>query len=67
MDVFTKFPDPIDMPVPFALLLIAFGLALVLFGLYLFYAWLPVVYGLFGFEINRLLAANGHGSLAAWS
>jgi hypothetical protein len=44
-----------NMPLPFAILLIAFGLALVMFGLYLFYAWLPLFYGLFGFEIGFLL------------
>jgi hypothetical protein len=44
------------MPLLFAILLIAFGIALLLFGLYLFYAWLPVLYGLFGFEIGFLLA-----------
>jgi hypothetical protein len=43
------------MPLPFAILLIAFGLALAMFGLYLFYAWLPLFYGLFGFELGFLL------------
>jgi hypothetical protein len=55
------------MPLPFAILLIAFGLALVMFGLYLFYAWLPLFYGLFGFEIGYLLGDRlvGYGGWAA--
>jgi Domain of unknown function (DUF4203) len=55
------------MPLPFAILLIAFGLALVTFGLYLFYAWLPLFYGLFGFEIGFLLGDRlvGYGGSAA--
>jgi hypothetical protein len=57
------------MPLPFAILLIAFGLALVMFGLYLFYAWLPFFYGLFGFEIgflfgDRLLGYGGSAAVA---
>jgi hypothetical protein len=54
------------MPLPFAILLIAFGLALVMFGLYLFYAWLPFFYGLFGFEIGFLVGDRlvGGGSAA---
>jgi len=53
-----------NMPFPFAILLVAFGLALVMFGLYLFYAWLPLFFGLFGFEVgfllgNRLLGYGG--------
>ena len=51
-----------NMPLPFAILLIAFGLALVMFGLYLFYAWLPLFYGLFGFEIGFLLGHQWVGS-----
>ena len=50
-----------NMPLPFAILLIAFGLALVMFGLYLFYAWLPLFYGLFGFEIGFLLGDRWAG------
>ena len=49
------------MPLPFAILLIAFGLALVMFGLYLFYAWLPLFYGIFGFEIGFLLGDRWAG------
>jgi hypothetical protein len=39
----------------FGVLLILCGLALMAFGLFLFYAWLPILYGLFGFEIGLLL------------
>jgi hypothetical protein len=50
-----------NMPLPFAILLLAFGLALVMLGLYLFYAWLPLFYGLFGFEIGFLLGDRWAG------
>jgi len=39
----------------FGVLLILCGLALMALGLFLFYAWLPILYGLFGFEIGLLL------------
>ena len=39
----------------FGVLLILCGLAIMAFGLFLFYAWLPILYGLFGFEIGLLL------------
>jgi hypothetical protein len=39
----------------FGVLLILCGLAIMAFGLYLFCAWLPILYGLFGFEIGLLL------------
>jgi hypothetical protein len=39
----------------FGVLLILCGLAIMGFGLFLFYAWLPILYGLFGFEIGLLL------------
>jgi hypothetical protein len=35
--------------------MIATGLAIMAFGLFLFYAWLPLVYGLIGFDIGLLL------------
>ena len=38
-----------------ALLLILAGLAIMAFGIFLFYAWLPVLYGLFGLEIGLIL------------
>jgi hypothetical protein len=37
-----------------AILLILAGLAIMSYGIFLFYAWLPVLYGLFGFEIGAL-------------
>ncbi len=39
----------------FGVLLILCGLGIMGFGLHLFYAWLPLFYGLFGFEIGLLL------------
>jgi hypothetical protein len=39
----------------FAVLLILCGFAIMAFGLFLFYAWLPILYGLFGLEIGLLL------------
>ncbi len=38
-----------------ALLLIATGLAIMSYGLFLFYAWLPLLYGLIGLDIGLLL------------
>jgi hypothetical protein len=43
------------MLLSFALLLILCGLAIMGFGLLMFYAWLPLFYGLFGFEIGLLV------------
>jgi hypothetical protein len=37
------------------LLMILTGLAIMAFGLFLFYAWLPLLYGLIGFDIGLLL------------
>ena len=39
----------------FGVLLILCGFAIMAFGLFLFYAWLPILYGLFGLEIGLLL------------
>jgi hypothetical protein len=39
----------------FGVLLILCGFAIMTFGLFLFYAWLPILYGLFGFDIGLLL------------
>jgi hypothetical protein len=39
----------------FAILLVLSGLGIMGFGLLIFYAWLPLLYGLFGFEIGLLL------------
>jgi hypothetical protein len=38
-----------------ALLMILSGLAIMGFGLFLYYAWLPLLYGLVGFDIGLLL------------
>src|SRR5262245_40588283 len=48
----------------FALLLIASGIPLLLWRRHLFYAWLPVFYGLLGCEIGFLLGSRlfGKGS-----
>ena len=39
----------------FGVLLILCGLAVMAFGLFLFYAWLPILYALFGLDIGLLL------------
>jgi hypothetical protein len=39
----------------FGVLLILRGLAIMAFGLFVFYAWLPILYGLFGLDIGLLL------------
>jgi hypothetical protein len=39
------------------------GLAIMAFGLLLFYAWLPVFYGLFGFDIGLLLGRSLTGDV----
>jgi hypothetical protein len=53
-----------EMPFPAAILLIAFGFVLAVFGLFLFYAWLPFFYALFGFEVGFWLGDRlfGQGS-----
>ena len=52
----------------FGLLLILCGLAIMAFGLFIFYAWLPVLYGLFGLDIGLLLGQwlTGEVGLLAW-
>jgi len=47
----------------FAVLLILCGLGIMAFGLFLFYAWLPILYGLFGLEIGFLLGQWLSGEL----
>jgi hypothetical protein len=47
----------------FGVLLILCGLGIMAFGLFLFYAWLPVLYGLFGLEIGLLLGQWLSGEL----
>jgi hypothetical protein len=43
------------MSITIGLLTILTGLAIMAFGLFLFYAWLPVLYALIGFDIGLLL------------
>jgi hypothetical protein len=43
------------MLISFAILLILCGIGIMGFGLLMFYAWLPLLYGLFGLEIGLLL------------
>src|SRR5215471_4633953 len=47
----------------FAVLLILCGLGIMAFGLFLFYAWLPILYALFGLEIGLLLGQWLSGEL----
>ncbi len=46
-----------------AILSIVAGLAIMSFGLLLFYAWLPIFYGLFGFDIGLLLGRSLTGDV----
>ncbi len=46
-----------------AILSIIAGLAIMSFGLLLFYAWLPLFYGLFGFDIGLLLGRSLTGDV----
>jgi len=50
-----------------AILLVLAGLGIMGFGIFLFYAWLPFFYGLFGLEIGLLLGKSltGHMGLLA--
>jgi hypothetical protein len=51
----------------FAVLLILCGLGIMAFGLFLFYAWLPILYGLFGLEIGLLLGQWLSGELGLFA
>ena len=53
------------MLVSFALLLILCGIGIMGFGLLMFYAWLPLLYGLFGLEIGLLLGRGLTGDVGA--
>jgi hypothetical protein len=46
-----------------AFLLILAGLAIMAFGIFLFYAWLPLFYGLFGLDIGLLLGRSLTGEV----
>lgn len=53
------------MLLSFGLLMILTGLAIMGFGLFLFYAWLPVLYALVGFDIGLLVSQNLIGDAGA--
>jgi hypothetical protein len=53
------------MSLTFGLLMIASGLAIMALGLFLFYAWLPLLYGLIGFDIGLLLGRTLTGDVGA--
>ncbi len=53
------------MQISFAILLVLCGLGIMGFGLLLFYAWLPLLYGLFGLEIGLLLGRWMTGDVGA--
>lgn len=53
------------MLISFAILLILCGIGIMGFGLLLFYAWLPLLYGLFGLEIGLLLGRWLTGDMGA--
>ncbi len=46
------------MSFTYGLLMLGTGLAIMTFGLFLFYAWLPLIYGLIGFDIGLLLGRS---------
>lgn len=48
-----------------AILMILSGVAIMAFGLFIFYAWLPILYGLLGFDIGLLLGVWMTGD-AGW-
>ena len=43
------------MSLAYGLMMLVTGLAIMTFGLFLFYAWLPLIYALIGFDIGLLL------------
>lgn len=53
------------MPVSLGILLVLSGLGIMGFGLFLFYAWLPVLYAIFGFDIGLLIGSSLSGDLGA--
>ncbi len=50
-----------------AFLMILTGLVVMAFGLFLFYAWLPLLYGLVGFDIGILLGRSITGDIGTLS
>jgi hypothetical protein len=53
------------MPHIAGILMIGTGFAIMAFGLFLFYAWLPLFYGLFGLEIGLLVGKSLTGTVGA--
>lgn len=53
------------MPHIAGILMIVTGFAIMAFGLFLFYAWLPLFYGLFGLEIGLLVGRSLTGTVGA--
>ena len=46
------------MSLAYGLMMLVTGLAIMTFGLFLFYAWLPLIYALIGFDIGLLLGRS---------
>jgi hypothetical protein len=53
------------MSLTIGLLMILTGLAIMAFGLFMFYAWLPVLYALIGFDVGVLLGRAFTGDMGA--
>ena len=53
------------MPHIAGILMVGTGFAIMAFGLFLFYAWLPLFYGLFGLEIGLLVGKSLTGTVGA--
>jgi hypothetical protein len=53
------------MPYTAGILMIVTGFAIMAFGLFLFYAWLPLLYGLIGLEIGLLVGKSLTGTVGA--
>jgi len=54
----------IFMSLAIGFLMILTGLAIMAFGLFMFYAWLPVLYALVGFDVGLLLGRTLTGDVA---
>ena len=51
------------MPTTIGILMIVTGFAIMSFGLFLFYAWLPLLYGMLGLDIGLLLGRSLTGAV----
>ena len=51
------------MPFAAGILMVVTGFAIMSFGLFLFYAWLPLLYGLVGLELGLLLGKSLTGTV----